>query len=142
MGSTSLWNVTESAAKAGTAEKQSITDGDGDAAEVVLDRVEAGPAALDVGTRITVCALRGRIASARGKHDLAIAFASTATELAEGTDDLCLRGETLLSLAWVQSAAGLASAAAASAAAAAERYQAKGATLPASHVRAWLDSHD
>jgi hypothetical protein len=42
----------------------------------------------------------------------------------------------------VQSAAGLASAAATSAAAAVDRYQAKGATLPAAHVRAWLDSRD
>jgi class 3 adenylate cyclase len=117
-----------------------LDDGDAGAAEAMLDRIEAGQAALDVGTRICVSALRGRIASARGAHQLALRQAEAATELAEGTDDLCLRGETLLSLAAVQRAAGLASAAAASAAAAVSHYEAKGATLPAARARAWLES--
>ncbi|MGH3247552.1 MAG: AAA family ATPase [Trebonia sp.] len=120
--------------------RELLDDGDDSAAEVILDRIEAGPAALDVGTRITVGAVRSRIASARGENALAVRQAEAATELAEDTDDLCLRGETLFSLAWVQRAAGLASAAAASAAAAVDRYEAKGATLPAARVRVWLDS--
>jgi class 3 adenylate cyclase/tetratricopeptide (TPR) repeat protein len=119
--------------------RELAADGDVDAAEVLLDRIAAGPEPRDVGTRVTVGALRARIASARGEHAVAIRHAEAAMELAEGTDDLCVRGETLASLAWVQRAAGLASAAAASAAAAVDRYQAKGAILPVSRVRAWLD---
>jgi hypothetical protein len=119
--------------------RELLDDGDADAAEVMLDRIEVGQG-LDVGTRIIVSALRGRLASARGAHVLAVRHAEAATELAEGTDDLCLRGETLFSLAGVQWAAGLASAAAVSAAAAASHYEAKGATLPAARARSWLES--
>jgi class 3 adenylate cyclase/tetratricopeptide (TPR) repeat protein len=120
--------------------RELLDDGDAGAAEATLDRVETGDAPLEAGVRITVTALRARIASARGEHEAAIRYAEAAGELVAGTDDLCLAGETFLAMAYVLMAAGLASAAAVTAAAALDRYEAKGAALPATRVRAWLES--
>ncbi|WP_406095722.1 AAA family ATPase [Kitasatospora purpeofusca] len=88
--------------------------------------------------RLGATALRGRLASARGDHGGAVAAATAARRLSEGSDDPCLVGETLLDLAIVLRAAGEAERATAEGTAALRMFEAKGATLPAGRVRAWL----
>ncbi len=88
--------------------------------------------------RLGATALRGRIASARGRHTEAVAAATAARRLSEGSDDPCLVGETLLDLAIVLRAAGEADRATAEGTEALRMFEAKGATLPARRVRAWL----
>ncbi|MEU6232624.1 adenylate/guanylate cyclase domain-containing protein [Kitasatospora sp. NPDC047058] len=88
--------------------------------------------------RLGAAALRGRIASAHGRHEEAVAAALAARSLADGSDDLCLAGETLFDLAVVLRAAGERSRANAAGAEALRRFEQKGATLPAGRIRAWL----
>ncbi|MFJ4667577.1 AAA family ATPase [Kitasatospora purpeofusca] len=83
-------------------------------------------------------ALRGRLASARGDHTEAVAAATAARRLSEGSDDPCLVGETLFDLAIVLRAAGRAGRATAEGTEALRMFEAKGAALPAGRVRAWL----
>ncbi|MFE6869726.1 AAA family ATPase [Kitasatospora sp. NPDC057692] len=88
--------------------------------------------------RLGAAALRGRIASARGRHAEALAAAEAARALSAGSDDPCLVGETLLDRAMVLRAAGQAERATAEGTEALRMFEAKGATLPAGRVRAWL----
>ncbi|WP_053650373.1 AAA family ATPase [Streptomyces sp. XY431] len=88
--------------------------------------------------RLGATALRGRLASARGDHSEAVAAATAARRLSEGSDDPCLVGETLLDLAIVLRAAGQAERATAEGTEALRMFEAKGAALPAGRVRAWL----
>jgi tetratricopeptide (TPR) repeat protein len=109
----------------------------GDAASA-LDRMEADAGVSSPRARIAAAALRGRIASAMGRHDAAIAAATAARSLSEGTDDLRLAGEANFDLAVVLRAAGRAGDAASAGLAALRSFEAKGATLLAGRVRAWL----
>ncbi|MFC5661415.1 ATP-binding protein [Kitasatospora misakiensis] len=99
---------------------------------------EGGPDGGNPRARLGATALRGRIASARGRHAEAVAAATAARRLSEGSDDPCLVGETLLDLAIVLRAAGEAERATAEGTEALRMFEAKGATLPAGRVRAWL----
>ncbi|MCL2554727.1 MAG: AAA family ATPase, partial [Actinomycetia bacterium] len=112
-----------------------------DAARTALDRIEEQDA--DAGhpglrARLGAAALRGRIASARGRHEEAVAAAVEARALCTSSDDLCLTGETLFDLAVVLRAAGDPARAAAAAVEALRCFEAKGAALPAGQVRGWL----
>jgi tetratricopeptide (TPR) repeat protein len=102
-----------------------------------LERIEAG-VVRSPRARIAATALRGRIASAGGEHESAVATATTARELSDGSDDLRLAGETEFDLAVVLHAAGRERDAAAAAAAALRAFEAKGASVLADQVRAWL----
>ncbi|MGI5229707.1 ATP-binding protein [Actinoallomurus sp. CA-142502] len=108
------------------------------AAASALDGVEREGALTSLRARIGSAALRGRIASARGRHDEAVAATEAARGLSADADDLCLAGETLFDRAIVLRAAGMAEQAMAEGTEALRRFQAKGATLPAARVREWL----
>ncbi|MFF7588513.1 AAA family ATPase [Kitasatospora purpeofusca] len=104
-------------------------------------RDDGGPGDRDSGNpraRLCATALRGRLASARGDHTEAVAAATAARRLSEGSDDPCLVGETLFDLAIVLRAAGQAGRATAEGTEALRMFEAKGAALPAGRVRAWL----
>jgi class 3 adenylate cyclase/tetratricopeptide (TPR) repeat protein len=111
----------------------------GDAARA-LDRVEAGGEVSSPRARIAATALRGRIASAMGRHEAAIGAAAAARSLSDGTDDLCLAGGTVFDLAVVLRAAGRAEDAASAGMAALRSFEAKGATVLAGRVRDWLSA--
>ncbi len=91
----------------------------------------------DSGVRIAATALRGRIASAAGRHETAVDVATAAHTLSKGCDDLRLRGQTAFDLAVVLAAAGRAGEAADAAAGALRDFEAKGAVLLADRVRRW-----
>ena len=118
--------------------RELLNQGKDRASEAMLDHIDTADTPQGVGVRIAISALRGRIASARGHHPVALSYAEAARELVAGTDDLCLTGQTLFSVALVQRAARLTGVAGDSAATALEAYEAKGAALPAAEVRAWL----
>ncbi|MFJ6135223.1 AAA family ATPase [Kitasatospora sp. NPDC092286] len=105
-----------------------------------LDRIDRDAGTAGLRARLGSAALRGRIASARGRHEEAVAEAMAARSLAAGSDDLCLTGEALFDLAIVLRAAGTTGRATAEGTEALRRFEAKGATLPAARVRAWLDA--
>lgn len=107
-------------------------------AAAMLGRIEAKAEGALLRTQIVTDALRGRLASAAGSHDRAVAVARRAAELSGGTDDPCLAGAALFDLAVVTKAAGQSAEAAEAAAAALERFEAKGASLPAGRVYEWL----
>jgi class 3 adenylate cyclase/tetratricopeptide (TPR) repeat protein len=107
-------------------------------AAAALGRLEAERGDMLPRTQIVTAGLRGRLASAAGAHDRAVAAARRAADLSSGTDDPCLAGAALFDLAMVLKAAGRAAEAAAAATAARERFEAKGASLPARRVRDWL----
>jgi hypothetical protein len=100
-----------------------------------LDAIEAGREMSSPRARIEATALRGRIASVGGRHHEGVAAAREAQVLSEGTDDLCLAGQTLADLAIVLRMAGMPEEAAAAGEAAAAKFEAKGATLLAQRVR-------
>lgn len=108
------------------------------AAALALDGIEAGGEVTSLRARIVATALRGRIASARGRHDEAIVMAREAQTLSDGTDDLCLAGQALADLATVLRAGGMPEEASAAGASAVRKFEAKGATLLAERVRGWL----
>ncbi|GAA4605252.1 AAA family ATPase [Actinoallomurus liliacearum] len=108
------------------------------AAASALDRVEREGGLTSLRARIGSAALRGRIASAQGRHGEAVTAATAARDLSIDADDLCLAGETLLDLAIVLRAAGRTDQAMIEGTAALRRFETKGATLPADRVRAWL----
>ncbi|WTT38550.1 AAA family ATPase [Kitasatospora sp. NBC_00085] len=112
------------------------------AAASALDRIDQEGEAASLRARLGSAALRGRIASARGCHEEAVTEALAARSMVAGSDDLCLTGETLFDLAIVLRAAGLTERAMAEGAEALRRFEAKGATLPAGRVRAWLGTGD
>lgn len=107
-----------------------------DEAARCLERIEGG-VVRSPRARIAATALRGRIASARGEHESAIAAATEARALSEGSDDLRLAGETEFDLAVVLRAAGREQAAGVAAAAALRAFEAKGALVLSEQVRAW-----
>jgi hypothetical protein len=107
------------------------------AAERALDEVEIDESTTSLRTRIAAEALRAKIASAQLRHDDAVIAASRAQELAAGTDDLCLAGQTLFDLAVVLAGAGMAAQAAAESMNAVRKFEAKGAMLLAGRVREW-----
>jgi tetratricopeptide (TPR) repeat protein len=108
------------------------------AAERALDEIEIDDEATSLRARIAAAVLHAKIASAREQHDEAVAAARRAQELSTGIDDLCLIGETLFDLAVVLARAGMGPEAAAEGLSALWRFEAKGATLLAGRVRAWL----
>jgi class 3 adenylate cyclase/tetratricopeptide (TPR) repeat protein len=110
-------------------------------AATLLDELEAEGADLVLRTRIWTEALRGRIAAAQGSPDAALRFARRAAGLSDETDDPCLAADALVDLAVVALAAGRDTEAVAAGTAALQRFEAKGATLPASRVRDWLAGH-
>ncbi|WP_380283349.1 AAA family ATPase [Kitasatospora purpeofusca] len=114
---------------------QGRTDAAAGALELLDDDAAGGG---NPRARLGAAALRGRIASARGRHTEALAAAEAARTLSAGSDDPCLLGETLLDRAIVLRAAGRAARATAEGTEALRMFEAKGATLPAGRVRAWL----
>jgi class 3 adenylate cyclase/tetratricopeptide (TPR) repeat protein len=108
------------------------------AAALALDGIEADDEVTSHRARIVAAALRSRIASARGRHDEAVVLARKAQTLSDGTDDLCLAGQTLADLAAVLRAAGRPAEASAAGTDAVRKFEAKGATLLAERIRAWL----
>ncbi|MFE2105513.1 AAA family ATPase [Kitasatospora sp. NPDC059463] len=129
--------------------RELFAQGRTDAAAAALDLLDADVetgASSDGGgahggnprARLGAAALRARIASARGRHGEALAAAESARRLSAGSDDPCLAGETLLDRAIVLRAAGRAGRARAEGTEALRMFEAKGATLPAGRVRAWL----
>lgn len=111
-----------------------------DQAARALDRVETDGELSSLRARIAAAALRGRIASAIGQPEQAIAAAVAARSLSDGTDDLCLAGETTFDLAIVLRAAGRVREARSSGLAALHNFEAKGATMLAGRVRDWLSA--
>ena len=107
-------------------------------AGATLSRLEAERGDMLPRTEIVTAGLRARLASAAGSHDRAATAARRAADLSSATDDPYLAGAALFDLAVVMKAGGRAAEAAAAAAAALERFEAKGASLPASRVRDWL----
>jgi tetratricopeptide (TPR) repeat protein len=105
-----------------------------------LDRLARGGPGMSLRARIITTSLRGRLASAQGRHDEAGTLAAQARELSDSVDDPCLAGEVLFDLAIVLRAAGLPDRAADVAAQALERFEAKGAVLLASRVRDWMSA--
>jgi class 3 adenylate cyclase/tetratricopeptide (TPR) repeat protein len=120
--------------------RELFAQGKVDAARAALDRVERQEpgAAGGLRARLGAAALRGRIASAQGRHDEAVTRATEARELCTASDDPCLTGETLFDLAVVLRAAGRPAQATAEAIEALRRFEDKGASLPAGRVRSWL----
>ncbi|MFF8772243.1 AAA family ATPase [Kitasatospora sp. NPDC015120] len=121
--------------------RELFAQGRTEAAAAALDLLDADGGGADGGNpraRLGAAALRGRIASARGRHGEALAAAGAARRLSAGSDDPCLAGETLLDRAIVLRAAGRAERARAEGAEALRMFEAKGAVLPAGRVRAWL----
>lgn len=108
------------------------------AASSALDRIERAGDFTSLRARIGSAALRGRIASALGAYDEAVAAATAARDLSAGADDLRLAGETLFDLAIVLRAAGMTEQAMVEGTDALRRFECKGATLPAARVREWL----
>jgi tetratricopeptide (TPR) repeat protein len=102
----------------------------------MLDSIDANAADNDLRTRLITTALRGRISSAIGDHDLACTVTRQAAELGRGTDDLCLRGDVLCDLAEVLHRAGKPAEAETAARQALALYTAKGADLLAARARA------
>ena len=105
-----------------------------------LDRIESGGEISSPRAMIAATALRGRIASAQGQSEQAIAAAAAAASLSDGTDDLCLAAETTFDLAIVLRAAGRAQEARSAGVAALRGFEAKGAVMLAERVRDWLSS--
>ncbi|MEV6979232.1 adenylate/guanylate cyclase domain-containing protein [Kitasatospora sp. NPDC093806] len=112
------------------------------AAGAALDRIDRDGESESLRARLGAAALRGRIASARGRHPEALAAAGAARTLSAGADDLCLVGETRFDLAIVLGAAGEAGRAREEGTEALRMFEAKGATLPAARVRGWLAAAD
>ncbi|GIH99461.1 adenylate/guanylate cyclase domain-containing protein [Planobispora takensis] len=108
-------------------------------AAAALDRLVRRAAGPGLRTRIAVASLRGRIASAYGRHDEAVAMVAEARELSGPVDDPCLAGDVLFDAAVVLRAAGRSGESADAARRAAGRYAAKGATLLVSRVERWVD---
>jgi tetratricopeptide (TPR) repeat protein len=111
-----------------------------DEAARALDRIETDGGLSSPRARIAAAALRGRIASAMGRSEQAIAAAVTARSLSDGTDDPCLAGDTTFDLAIVLRAAGRDQEARSAGLAALGRFEAKGAALLAGRVRDWLSA--
>jgi class 3 adenylate cyclase/tetratricopeptide (TPR) repeat protein len=111
-----------------------------DEAARALDRIETDGQLSSPRARIAAAALRGRIASAMGRSEQAIAAAEAARVLSDGTDDLCLAGQTAFDLAIVLRAAGSGQQARSAGLAALRGLEAKGATMLAGRVRDWLSA--
>jgi hypothetical protein len=75
-----------------------------------------------------------------GRSEQAIAAAEAARVLSDGTDDLCLAGQTAFDLAIVLRAAGRGQQARSAGLAALRGLEAKGATMLAGRVRDWLSA--
>jgi class 3 adenylate cyclase/tetratricopeptide (TPR) repeat protein len=112
------------------------------AAAAALDQLERDRdddgTGLSLRARIAVTALRGRLASGRSQHGDAVALARTAGALSDGTDDLCLAADAVFDLAIVLREAGRPKESAAAGQAALDRFETRGAALPAARVRRWL----
>ncbi|MCW2932918.1 MAG: adenylate/guanylate cyclase [Actinomycetia bacterium] len=108
------------------------------AAELYLEQAGMGDEVTSLRARIAADAVRMRIASARQRHDEAVAIARSTRELSTGIDDLCLAGQTLFDIAVVLEGAGIITEAVAEGTSALAKFEAKGATLLAGRVRAWL----
>jgi class 3 adenylate cyclase/tetratricopeptide (TPR) repeat protein len=111
-----------------------------DEAALVLHRIEIDGELSSPRARIAATALRGRIASATGRSAQAIAAAMAARSLSDGTDDLCLAGETTFDLAVVLRTAGRDQEARDTGLAALRSFEAKGAAMLAGRVRDWLSA--
>jgi class 3 adenylate cyclase/tetratricopeptide (TPR) repeat protein len=89
----------------------------------------------DVSTQVMWRSALARVLSARGRPDEARALAETAVRLAEQTDDLNMRGDTLIALGEVHGTANESEDAASAFAKALERYEAKGNEVAADSTR-------
>jgi class 3 adenylate cyclase/tetratricopeptide (TPR) repeat protein len=107
--------------------------------QALLDQLAADGIAASTRTEVMVKALRGRLGSMAGAKVNAIAEARKAVQMAGTTQDPCLQGEALFDLAVTLLSAGHADEAYRTAASAVERYQQKGAAMPAAQVRRWVD---
>ncbi len=103
--------------------------------QLTADQAAAAPD--DLRTRVLISALTARILSIRGEHDRALCLARETAAAVEGTDELCLNGDTQLDLAIVAHRAGQAAEASAAVAAALDRYRARGATRLIARAERW-----
>ena len=120
--------------------RELLEQGRPDEAARALDRIETDGETGRPARQDRRAALRGRIASAMGRSEQAIAAAVAARSLSDGTDDLCLAGETTFDLAIVLRAAGRSQEARSAALAALRGFEAKGAAMLAGRVRDWLSA--
>ena len=106
-----------------------------DEAEDAASLSEKTGAEDDVSTQVMWRGALARVLSARGRPDEARALAETAVRLAEQTDDLNMRGDTLIALGEVHGTANESEDAASAFAKALERYEAKGNEVAADSTR-------
>jgi class 3 adenylate cyclase/tetratricopeptide (TPR) repeat protein len=115
-----------------------VAQGRFDEAEEMVATSEVMGAEDDVSTQVLAHAASARVMAARGAGPEAERVAREAVALADGTDDLNMRGDTLANLAEVLLAAGDGAGARAVLSSALELYEAKGNVAAASSTRARL----
>jgi tetratricopeptide (TPR) repeat protein len=113
-----------------------------DEAEALTEEAERGGATDDMTTQVVWRSVRGRVLSARDRHDAAEALAREATALAAETDDVNMRADALLDLAEVLRAAGRATEGAPYVRQALDLFDSKGNEVAAARTRASLDRWD
>jgi len=113
-----------------------------DDAEVLTRLSEDTGAEDDVATQVLWRSARARILASRGSAEDAESLARESVALAEGTEDLNMRGDTLIELGEVHRAIGRGPEAAAAFTEAIERYEAKGNVVGAGNARRGLASLD
>jgi tetratricopeptide (TPR) repeat protein len=111
-------------------------------AEVLTRLSEDVGAEDDLATQVTWRSARARILAATGDQDQAVSLARESVTLAEETDDLNMRGDTLVHLGGVLQGLGRDLEAAEAFGGALERYEAKGNVVGAADVRRRLATLD
>jgi tetratricopeptide (TPR) repeat protein len=106
-----------------------------DEAEEMVSLSERAGAEDDVSTQVLGRSARARILAARGRTEEADRLARDAVERSEATDDLNMRGDTLVALAEVLRVGGDLEGATAALASALELYEAKGNAVAAEAAR-------
>jgi tetratricopeptide (TPR) repeat protein len=115
-----------------------IEQGRFDEAEEMVSASELAGAEDDVSTHVLGQSARARILAAQGRHEEAERIARKAVGRAEETDDLNMRGDTLLDLGQVLSEAGERDGAVFAVEQALGLYEAKGNSAAAAAARRWL----
>jgi tetratricopeptide (TPR) repeat protein len=115
-----------------------IEQGRLDEAEEMVSASELAGAEDDVSTHVLGQSARARILAAQGRYDEAERIARDAVGRAEETDDLNMRGDTLLDLGRVLSEAGEREGALSAAEQALRLYEAKGNAAAVAATRRWL----
>jgi ATP/maltotriose-dependent transcriptional regulator MalT len=115
-----------------------IEQGRLDEAEEMVSASELAGAEDDVSTHVLGQSARARILAAQGRHEEAERIARDAVGRSEETDDLNMRGDTLLDLCRVLSDAGERDGAVSAVEQALKLYEAKGNSAAVAAARRWL----